>query len=89
MALTVLAFAAIFVIVWSSRDISNAISDEPSETYQCLVDTYLTDHHNIDPDISDNYSINYTNNGALWLHVDNQPILQTDDTLFAEGISRC
>ena len=88
-ASVMLVIGAVFALMWSVRGIHGAFSDEPSETYLCLVDTYLTDHHNSSSaDPSDNYSIN--NNGdELWLHVDNQPILQIDDTLFAEGISRC
>ena len=84
----IVVYVAMTVIAWSARSVHGAFSDEPSETYQCLVDTYLTDHHNINLDTSDNYSIS-SNGDALWLHVDKQPILKIDDAQFAEGISRC
>ena len=92
-ASVMLIIGAVFALVWAVLGVhgvfSDAFGDKPSETYQCLIDTYLTDHHySSGADPSDNYSVSNDDEG-LWLNIDNQPILQIDETQFAEGISRC
>ena len=79
--LGVAAFTGIVSSIFDKTDTG------PDVTYQCLVDTYLTDHLDVNPDTAHNYSIN--SGDGLWLHADDQPILKIDATLFAEGISRC
>ena len=84
-----LVFVALVVVTvfWAIVTVVRIFGDEPSDTYQCLVDTYLTDHLDINPDTAGRYSIN--SGDGLWLHVNGEPIRKIDETLFAEGIGSC